>query len=233
VRRAVAVAVAWAAAIAPASAADAQERSAVVATPRWRIGIGALAAHAVGTMGDYLAGACGVVATARFEAGPRLSARADAELVRFLPRTVRRRYEGSGPPIDIATGSSLVLVTAGPELRARAGRASAGVRVGVGAAAFSNRGSTSGLDSSVQTVRAATFSTLTWAAQAGLALALRLAAPPSAVRLEASIRLVAAGRTAFLREYNLPVGIISGLYPQPTPYAPRLGIVSLGVLVPS
>jgi hypothetical protein len=235
VRCAAALVVACAGALCGGRAARAQTLPAgdTVRRSAWRLGLGALGARALGTMGDYLTGGVGLAVTVQREPRHGLTPRADAELVRFSSRTVRRHYEGSTAPIDITTGSTLLLVAAGLEAGLRSGRAGVGVRIGVGGAAFSNRGSTSGLDSSFQTVRAVTFSTLTWAAQAGLAMGLRLGVRPSAPRLEASALVVAAGRTAFLREYNLSIGIISGLYPQPTPYAPWLGVVSLVVTVPA
>jgi len=74
---------------------------------------------------------------------------------------------------------------------------------------------------------------VTWAAAGGVTLALRLGSARSAPELDLSGRFVTAGETKFLREYNLPIGVISGLYAKPTPYRPSLAAVSLGVSLPT
>lgn len=213
-------------AVCPGVAQEAAERTGWQASAGGGLRYGAPA----GTMGDYLGPARGLGATMRaVRAGSALRFAGDVEVLNFAQRTVTRPYAGSGPDIDITSSAEVLLLGAGPELGFGAGRFDFAVQAGLGGAYVHAAGQTSGLGTSPQNERGNTFTTFTWQVQGGVALGYRLGSGTRAPRAALAGRVVQAGTTDFLREYNLPIGVISGLYPNPTPYAPRFVVLALTV----
>ncbi len=181
------------------------------------------------TMAEYFVPGRGIAVSARaVRAGGALVLAGDAEYLRFGDHTVEKPYNGTGPAVAITSAADILLIGAGPGLALRKGRVDAAVQAGAGVAYTHASGRTT-IGTSPQNDRANTYTTLTWQVQGGAALGLRLGASPEAARLELSGRVVHAGETDFLREYNLPVGVISGLYINPTPYAPTFAVLALTV----
>jgi hypothetical protein len=194
-----------------------------------RGGVSVSSASALGTMATYFEHSLGFGITVRRDGGGLVNLRGDAEFLDFSEVTLSRLYNGAGPSLLITSGAAIVLLTGGAELRRALGRVETALSAGVGAAYIHFTGAVDSLGTSAQNRRSGTFTTLTWQAQAGAAVALRLSRSPAAPRIELSARLVQAGTTDLLREYNLPVGVISGLYANPTPFAPTFAIMALGM----
>lgn len=186
----------------------------VTAQTRWSGGPLLRGAWATGTMGRYLGGGYGFGIALRPASHPIVL---EASLTRFGTRTVTRYYEGkSFTPVDIASSARFALVAAGPEFRLPVGFARLRISVQGGAAHALATGSTILPGDSAQVQRSGTYTTLTWAAMGRAALVKRL----GTAELAFDAGVVQLGRTKFLREYNLPIGVISGIYLYPTPYAP-------------
>ena len=216
--------------IAAAAVVSAQEPApAAPPSPPLRVGIGVAAASAMGTMDTYYDGARGLSFSLRSDARHALRVRGDVDLVNFADATVERPYNGNGPTIAITSGAEVLLVGAGAELGHTLGRLEGALRAGAGGAYFHTSAATDSLGTNPNNQRANTYTTLTWQVQGGATLGFRLGAAALAPRLEVSARVVHAGVTKFLREYNLPVGVISGLYAKPTPYAPTFALLTIGI----
>jgi len=187
-------------------------------------------ASATGTLGTYLNGGYGFGARIRSLApGRRIGLRVDGEFLAFGERTVVRPYNGNGPPIGITTGSRIFMATAGPELRRGWRRLGAAVGVGAGAAYFSNTGAVDGLGDPDRFRRANSYGHITWALRGGAGAGVRLGRSPQSARLELGAQFVRSGPAPYLREYNLPFGVISGIYLYPTPVHPTFVVYSIGV----
>lgn len=184
------------------------------------------AAHPLGTMGEYLDNAAGFGFA--FQPPGALPLRVEAGLLRFATRTAARTYNGQGTtPIDITSSARILLVVGGPQLSAGI----AGLRIAAGllggAAHVSATGSTVLAGDPQQVQRANTYTTITWAGGVRGAVALPLG--PSELAIDVAwLRL---GETEFLREYNLPIGVISGIYLNPTPYPPAFVTAGLSLRV--
>jgi len=217
--------------LAAAGAAAAQEAAAPTPrpAPSLRVGIGVAAASALGTMDTYYDGARGLSFSLRSGAPHALRPRGDVDLVNFADATVERPYNGTGPTIAITSGAEVLLFGAGAELGHALGRFEGALRAEAGGAYFHTSAATDSLGTNPNNQRANTYTTLTWQVQGGATIGFRLGAADVAPRLEVSARVVHAGETKFLREYNLPVGVISGLYAKPTPYAPTFALLTFGI----
>lgn len=77
-----------------------------------------------------------------------------------------------------------------------------------------------------QVNRSNTYNTATWAGLLSASAGMRISRVAVA-SVEGSY--VQVGRSKFLREYNLPIGQISGIYLNPTPYAPSFATVSVAI----
>jgi len=187
-------------------------------------------ASAQGTLGIYLKGGYGFGARIHSLAPGRLiGLRVDGEFLTFGARTVVRPYNGNGPPIGITTGSRIFMATAGPELRRGWRRLGASIGVGAGVAYFSNTGAVDGLGDPDRFRRANSYGHVTWALRGGAGASLRLGRSPQSARLELGAQFVQSGPSPYLREYNLPYGVISGIYLYPTPVRPSFTVLSLGI----
>jgi hypothetical protein len=214
--------------LALARAALAQEAATAEPLPL-RVGFGVAGATAMGTMDTYYANARGLSFSLRSSKAGLVRLRGDVDLVNFADETVTRPYNGTGPSIAITSGAEVMLLGAGAEVGHALGRFEGSLRAGAGGAYFHTSAATDSLGTSPQNQRANTYTTLTWQVQGGATIGLRLGPAAFAPRIELSARVVHAGETKFLREYNLPIGVISGLYAKPTPYAPTFALLTLGV----
>ena len=199
----VAAAVAW------AGAATAQQ-------PRVHVGAGAVYARPTGSLRQYLAGAYGAggfVAFGREDRALRL--RIDADFLHFAATTASRPYTAL-QPVFITTGSQLFTALAGPEVRLPAGRLRLTAGVGAGFATSTNTGAVTGIAAPARFSGATSFGDLTLAYSAGGGLGARLGDGAAPVWLDLSARYVGTGPTRWVREGNIPVGYISGVYLKPT-----------------
>jgi hypothetical protein len=195
----------------------------------WQGGGGIRYTVPMSTMSEYFVPGRGVAVAMRAgRPGTPWRLAADAEYLRFGDHTVYKPYNGTGPAVAITSAADILVLGAGPGLALRGGRLDAGLTVGVGVA-YTHASGRTAIGTSPQNDRGNTYTTLTWQVQGGAALGCRLGSSPTAARLELSGRVVHAGETDFLREYNLPVGVISGLYINPTPYAPTFAVFALTV----
>jgi len=214
--------------LAVAASLRAQEPAAAHAWS-WQGGGGVRYAVPMSTMSGYFGGGHGIAASLRASrAGSVLRLAADAEYLHFPEYTVYRPYNGAGPAVEITSAADIMILGVGPALALRKGRFDAGVNVGAGGA-YTHSSARTHIGTSPQNDRANTYTTFTWQVQGGAAVGYRLGVQPTAPRLELSGRVVHAGATDFLREYNLPVGVISGLYAKPTPYEPTFAVFALSL----
>ena len=168
------------------------------------------------TMGRYLGRGMGAGIT--FYGPDRaLRLRGDVTYLHFGTRTVNRPLEGTGPLIGITSSANVVIMSAGPQV----GKALGGWRLAAGGDAgvahVQSTGSTILAGDPAQVLRSNTYGTTTWTF-ALRALVSRRLGSGATFDLEGSWRKV--GRSDFLREYHLPIGVISGIYLYPTPYSP-------------
>ena len=206
----------------PAAPLAAQSRVAFTATPAIAVGFPA------GTMAGYLGAAAGIaLGIRRGEGVVRL--RGDLTWMHFGSRSISRAYNGTGPAIGITSSANVMLAMGGPELSLRRGRMRAALGIEGGAAHVLATGSTVLPGDPAQVNRSNTYATLTWAAKARTAVSLRVGRRMDIVVEGAVVQL---GKTEFLREYNLPIGVISGIYLNPAPYKPTFVYISAGLAVP-
>jgi len=195
----VAAAVAW------ASAAAAQQ-------PRVHVGAGPAYAQPTGSLRQYLSGAYGAGGFVAFgRDGRALRLRIDADFLHFAPTTASRPYRAL-QPVFITTGSQLFTVLAGPEVHVPAGRLRLTAVAGAGVATSTNTGAVTGIAAPDRFSGATTFGDFTLAYAAGGGLGVRLGGGPAPVWLELSTRYLSTGPTRWVREGNIPVGYISGVY---------------------
>ena len=204
---------------------------ALAATPaalvaQWTVSPQVQAAAPLGTMGDYFGRGAGFGMTLRSGPGP-VRWRIQTSYTRFNPHTVIRGYNGNdNMPIFLTSGATLMTVVAGPEVAARVGRTRLAAGAGAGLVHVLASGSTRFTGDPPLVNRSNTFSSVTWAGQLYASVGRRVS-PAADILVEGSVAQL--GRTKFLREFNLPIGQISGMYLNPTPYAPRLASVSLSL----
>ncbi len=214
------------------AALEAQELT--EAGPGWQVqgGGGMRYAIPVATMSGYLGQGQGLAASLwAIRSGSPLRLSGDAEYLRFGDHTVLRPYNGTGPAVAITSAADILLLGLGPGVAVRVGRLEGGLHAGTGAA-YARSAARTAIGTSPQNQRGNTYTTLTWQVQGGASAAVRLAAGPRAARLALAGRIVHLGTTKFLRETNLPIGVISGLYANPTPYAPTFAVVALTLSAP-
>jgi len=214
-----------------ALAATLAARPLVAQDARTRIGVGPVVARPLGSLGQYLSSAYGAGGFVEFGPADRaLVLRIDASFVRFPQRTSARPFRGV-QPVFITTGSQIFAAVAGPELRAGLGRVRVSVSAGGGFASSTNTGAVTGIAAPDRFSGATTFGdlTLAYTGAAGLGVALREGAAP--VWLDLSTRYVGTGPTRWVREGNIPVGYVSGVYLKPTQSPTRLVAFQLSVSV--
>ncbi len=146
--------------------------------------------------------------------GRRLAFRLDADYVRFAATTRARPYL-AGRPAMIATGSTIFSATAGPRVHVTARRLRADVGAGAGFARLTTTGTVS-LGSLPSLNGSTSFENLTYALAGDGGLGVCLRRGPAPLWLELSARYLRLGPSRWLREGNLPVGTVSGLYLKPT-----------------
>jgi len=207
-----------------AGAASAQE-------PRVEVGAGPVYARPTGSLGRYLSGTPGLGGFVVLGSGRRaVGWRLDGTFLHFSPNTADRPFRGP-QPISITTGSQLFAATGGPELRLRLGRLRLSAGAGAGLATSTNTGAVTGIAAQPRFSGASTFDAVTFAytARAGVGVIVGGRALP--LRLELSTRYLNAGPTRWVREGNLPVGYISGVYVKPTTSPTTLLVYQLSVSV--
>jgi len=184
--------------------------------PRVHVGAGPIYVQPTGSLGRYVSGAHGLGGFAEF--GPStgaLNLRVDGDFLRFAPNTSARPFRGS-QPVFITTGSQIFTVTAGPEVRVGLGRLRMSAIAGGGFVSSTNTGAVTGIATPDRFSGATTFGDLTLAYAGGAGLGLRVGGGATPVWLDVSTRYVGTAPTRWVREGNLPVGYISGVYLQPT-----------------
>jgi len=183
---------------------------------RLLVGAGPLYARATGSLERYVAGAAGVSGFVAFGPAARTARlRIDADFLRFAPTTASRPYRGL-QPVDITTGSQIFTAVAGPELGVPVGPVRLAATAGVGLATSTNTGAVTGIATPDRFSGATTFGDLTLAYAGGGSLGLELRGGRTPVWLDLSARYLGTGPTRWVREGNLPVGYISGVYLKPT-----------------
>ena len=148
-------------------------------------------------------------------AAQALAIRIDGSFLRFAPTTSARPYRG-GQPVFITTGTQIFTVLAGPELRVGLGRVRLSAAAGGGIASSTNTGAVTGIAAPDRFSGATTFGDLTLAFSGGAGLGLRLGSGGAPVWLDLSTRYLGTGPTRWVREGNIPVGYVSGVYLKPT-----------------
>ncbi len=183
--------------------------------PGLHVGAGAEYARPSGSLGWYVGDGYGAGAHAVLRGhGRRVGLRLGADYVRFPATTRARPYLVSSPAL-IATGSGIFTATAGPLVHVTAGRVRASVAAGAGFARVTTTGSVS-VGSLPRLNRSTSFDDLTYAVAGDGAVAMCLHRAPAPLWLELSARYVRLGPSRWVREGNLPVGTISGVYLNPT-----------------
>ena len=180
--------------------------------PGVHVGAGPAYAVPTGSLRSYLAGAYGAGAFVAFGREDRaLRLRIDADFLRFAPTTASRPYRAL-QPVSITTGSQLFTALAGPELRLPAGRLRLTAAASAGFATSTNTGAVTGIAAPDRFSGATTFGdfALAWAAGGGVGV--RLGDGSTPVWLDLSTRYTSTGPTRWVREGNIPVGYISGVY---------------------
>ena len=193
-------------------AAVAWTGSAAAQQPRVQVGAGPAYAQPTGSLRSYLAGAYGAGAFVAFGREDRaLRLRIDADFLRFAPTTASRPYRAL-QPVSITTGSQLFTALAGPELWLPAGRLRLTAAAGAGFATSTNTGAVTGIAAPDRFSGATTFGDFTLAYAAGGGVGVRLGDGSAPVWLDLSTRYTSTGPTRWVREGNIPVGYISGVY---------------------
>ena len=195
------------------------------------VGAGPAYGRATGSLGRYMGGAWGAGGFVAFGPAERTARiRIDADFVRFGPTTAARPYYG-GKPVFITSGSQLFAAVAGPELRMPLGRVRLSAAAGAGFVASTNTGAVSGIGTADRFSGATAFSDLTLAYAAGGGVGYVLGGGRTPVWLDLSARYLGTGPTRWVREGNIPVGYISGVYLKPTRSPTTLVVYRLAVSV--
>jgi hypothetical protein len=147
-------------------------------------------------------------------AGHRFAAADRADSLATLPVRVR-----------VSTGSSHLILTGGPAVAMRRGRARATIEMGAGLAYASTTMALSGLGIDERYTRRKRYTDLTVALHAGLRLAYRVS---SSVRLTGAVTHTTLGPTRYGLDPGIRVGVISGPYWQPTRQWAQVLAVQLG-----
>lgn len=211
--------------------------AAMTATPlaaqdgQLRVGAGPVLGRPVGSLDPYLASGYGAAGFVEFGPASRvLALRVDAGFLRFAPTTSARPYRGL-QPVFITTGSQLFTVVAGPVLRVGLGRLRLSATAGGGFASSTNTGAVTGIATPERFSGATTFGDLTLAYAAGGGLGVRVGRGAAPVWLDLSTRYVGTGPTRWVREGNIPVGYVSGVYLKPTNSPTTMVVYQLSVAV--
>jgi hypothetical protein len=183
---------------------------------RLLVGAGPGYARATGSLAQYMRGAWGLGGYVAFGPAARTaSLRIDADFLRFTPTTAGRPYRGL-QPVFITSGSQIFTAVAGPELRLPLGRVRLSATAGAGFATSTNTGAVTGIATPERFSGATTFGDLTLAYAGGGGLGMALGGERMPVWLDLSARYLGTGPTRWVREGNIPVGYISGVYLKPT-----------------
>jgi hypothetical protein len=206
-------------------------RAASAQAPRVLVGAGPAVGRATRSLGQYMGGGWGAGGFVAFgsAAGP-VRLRVDADYVRFAPTTAARPYRAA-LPVFITSGSQLFAATAGPEVRVPLGRVRVSAGAGAGFVASTNTGAVSGIGTDARFSGATAFSDLTLAYAGGGGLGLDLGGERTPVWLDLSARYLGTGPTRWVREGNIPVGYISGVYLKPTRSPTTVVVYRLAVSV--
>jgi hypothetical protein len=198
---------------------------------RTRVGAGPVFARPLGSLEHYMSSAYGAGGFVEFGPAARaLALRIDGSYVRFAPTTSARPFRGP-QPVFITTGSQIFLVVGGPELRVGLGRVRLTATAGGGIASSTNTGAVTGIAAPDRFSGATTFGDLTLAYAGGAGLGLEVHGGAAPVWLDLATRYVGTGPTRWVREGNLPVGYVSGVYLKPTKSPTRLVAFQLSVSV--
>jgi len=200
----------------------------------WTFAVGAAPFYvrAQGPLSTYLASGYGfALGVHAAPVGSRLGVAVLSSWLTFRSQTRDRPLYGAagGPPIAITSGSRIVMVTAGPEGYVSWGRLRVAGTIGLGGAQLSNTGAVDGLGDPARFQRANSYGSVTWAARAGAGLSVRFGPPGTDTRLGIDADYVRMGPAQYLREGNLPSGVISGIYLYPSALRPAFFTVALGV----
>jgi len=199
--------------------------------PRVMVGAGPVYGRATGSLSPYVGGAWGAGGFVAFGPAQRMARlRIDADYVRFVPATAARPYRAA-LPVFITSGSQVFAATAGPEVRLPLGRVRVSAGAGAGFAASTNTGAVSGIGTDARFSGATAFSDLTLAYAGGGGVGLDLGGGRTSVWLDLSARYLGTGPTRWVREGNIPVGYISGVYLKPTRSPTTLVVYRLAVSV--
>lgn len=191
----------------------------------WSGGAQFYAATPVGTMDDYFSTGTGFGLVLH---GPK-KLRFDGTWTHFGTTTVQRPLGGSGS-VNVGIGSSAEIITvlAGPELEMplETFRLTAAGQGGLGY--VQSTGSTILPGDPQQVQRSNTYGTFTYSLAGRFGISHRLGSG----RVALGYAFVFMGESDFLREYNLPIGVISGIYLNPTPYNPVFATWSVALTFP-
>ena len=199
-------------------------------------GAGPVAAWPTGSLGTYLGTGYGGGGFVEFAPARPLHLRLDGTFVRCAPTTASRPFRGL-QPVQITTGTEVFTALAGPELRLSRGGLRVAASAGAGFASATNTGAVTGIATPDRFSGATTFGDLTWAYAAGGSAGIRVSGGGGAapVWLDLSGRFVGTGRTRWVRETNIPVGYVSGVYLKPTlsPLTMITGLLSVSLALPA
>ena len=190
----------------------------------WTGGLQLEAAAPQDVMKDYFGSGAGFGLVLHHGAGP-VALRFDGTWTHFGEHYAQRHLGGTGPGIGIVSSASFATVLAGPSAGVSMAGFQAGVAVQGGGGYVTSTGSTVLPGDPSQVMRSNTYGTFTWAAAARASLSHRVGPGRASV----GYSLVMLGQTDFLREYNLPIGVISGIYLYPTPYQPMFTTLSVAM----
>lgn len=191
----------------------------------WSGGAQFYAATPIGTMDDYFGTGTGFGLVLH---GPK-KLRFDGTWSHFGTTNVQRPLGGSGS-VNIGIGSSAEIITVlgGPELEMplESFRLTFGGQAGLGYVQSTGSTVLPGDPQKVQ--RSNTYGTFTYAAAGRFGIAHRLGSG----RVALGYAFVFMGEADFLTENNLPIGVISGIYLNPTPYHPNHATWSVALTFP-
>jgi hypothetical protein len=153
----------------------------------------------------------------------------DAQYLRFPPAS-RARPLGSAT-VTITTGLRAIVLSAGPGLWLSRGRMSVGAGLAGGIARTTATSDVGGLGDPDRLSRGVVNNDLTWMASGTFGTAVRLARGSRPVTLEFGLGWATTGDLRLVREENLPIGVISGVYLPPTPTAGSWLTARLGLSV--
>jgi len=185
--------------------------------PAVRLGAAPLYADATGDLGLYLGPGYGAAAELHWrQSRGAVGLRFDFAYRRFAPATRARPWPGA-IPLYIQTGAHILTVLGGPEVTLERGRSSVSLAAALGVA---SRVTSSALDlptDSARFFRGTTFSGLAPAGEAIAEALWRVASGNTPMWVGVSVGVLTMGDLDLVREENVPFGVISGAYLNPTP----------------